>query len=104
MRIGVLISGSGTNLQAIIDAIAAGELNCQVVKVLSSRSDAYGLQRAEAAGIPAVALDRSVYADPDEADRRIVAEMQEAGAEYLVMPGTCAWCAAPCWKRSRTAS
>ena len=87
LKIGVLISGSGTNLQAIIDAIDAGELNCQVVKVLSSRPDAYGLQRAQDAGIPAVALDRTVYADPEGADERIVAEMREAGAEYLVMAG-----------------
>ena len=63
LKIGVLISGSGTNLQAIIDAIDAGKVNAQVVLVLSSRPDAYGLQRAEAAGIPTVALNRDVYAD-----------------------------------------
>ncbi len=87
LNIGVLVSGSGTNLQAIIDAIDEGSLNCRVVKVISSRPDAYGLKRAEAAGIPAVAFNRDIYADPEEADRRIVAEMQEAGAEYIVMAG-----------------
>lgn len=87
LKIGVLISGSGTNLQAIIDAIAAGALNCEVAKVLSSRPDAYGLQRAQAAGIPIVALDRSVYADPLAADKRIVDEMRSAGVEYVVMAG-----------------
>lgn len=87
LKIGVLISGSGTNLQAIIDAIEAGKVNAQIVKVLSSRPDAYGLQRAEAAGIPTVALNREVYADAHAANQRIADEMLSAGAEYLVMAG-----------------
>jgi phosphoribosylglycinamide formyltransferase-1 len=87
LKIGVLISGSGTNLQAIIDAVDAGTLNCEVAKVLSSRPDAYGLQRAQAAGIPIVAFDRSVYADPIAADERIVDEMRSVGVEYVVMAG-----------------
>ncbi len=87
LKIGVLISGSGTNLQAIIDAIDDGTLNCEVVKVISSRPDAYGLKRAEAAGIPAIALNRDVYADPIAADERIVDEMRAVEAEYLVMAG-----------------
>ena len=87
LKIGVLISGSGTNLQAIIDAIDAGKVNAQVVLVLSSRPDAYGLQRAEAAGIPTVALSRDVYADVHAANQRIADEMRAAGAEYLVMAG-----------------
>jgi phosphoribosylglycinamide formyltransferase-1 len=87
LKIGVLISGSGTNLQAIIDAIAAGKVNARIVKVLSSRPDAYGLNRAEAAGIPTVALNRDVYKDAASANKRIADEMLEAGAEYLVMAG-----------------
>lgn len=87
LRVGVLISGSGTNLQAMIDAIAAGKANARIVKVLSSRPDAYGLERAKAAGIPAVAFNRDVYADAAAADQRIVGEMREAGAEYLFMAG-----------------
>ena len=46
LNIGVLLSGSGTNLQAIIDRIEDGSLNCRIVKVISSRPDAYGLKRA----------------------------------------------------------
>ena len=87
LPIGVLISGGGTNLQAIIDAIAAGDLNVRIVKVLSSRPDAYGLERAAAAGIPAVALSRDDYADAHAANARIVQEFKDAGAEYLVMAG-----------------
>ncbi|MDR0347509.1 MAG: phosphoribosylglycinamide formyltransferase, partial [Coriobacteriales bacterium] len=60
-KFGVLLSGSGTNLQAIIDAIAAGTLNAEVVLVISSRPDAYGLRRAQEAGIPTIGLTREVY-------------------------------------------
>lgn len=87
LKIGVLISGSGTNLQALIDEIAAGQANAAIVKVISSRPGVQGIARAEAAGIPVVAFNRDVYADREQADERIVAEMREAGAEYLFMAG-----------------
>ena len=86
LKIGVLLSGSGTNLQAIIDAAGEG-LPVDIVRVVSSRPDAYGIERARAAGIPATVLNRDVYADPEAADARIVAELREAGAEYVVMAG-----------------
>lgn len=86
LKIGVLLSGSGTNLQAILDEIAAG-LPVEVVKVVSSRPDAYGIERARAAGVPVTVLNRAAYADPLAADALIVEEMQAAGAEYLVMAG-----------------
>ena len=56
IRLGVLISGSGTNLQAIIDRIAEGTLDATVELVVSSRPSAYGLKRAEAAGIQTLTL------------------------------------------------
>lgn len=87
LKIGVLLSGSGTNLQAIIDAVANEGLPVEIVKVVSSRPDAYGLERAAAAGIPAVALNREVYANPEAADQRIVDELVSAGAQYVVMAG-----------------
>ena len=87
LKIGVLLSGSGTNLQAIIDKIAAGELPVQIVQVVSSRPDAYGIQRAEAAGLPVLVLDRAAYADPEAADARIAAALKDAGAEYVAMAG-----------------
>ncbi len=86
LRIGVLVSGSGTNLQAIIDAAAKG-LPVEVVKVVSSRPDAYGIERARAAGIPVLVMNRDKYADPQAADGEIVAALEEAGAEYVVMAG-----------------
>ena len=86
LKIGVLLSGSGTNLQAIIDEIAE-DLPVEIVHVLSSRPDAYGIERARAAGIPVTVFDRSCYEDPTAADGRIAAIMDKAGAEYLVMAG-----------------
>ncbi|RDB62600.1 phosphoribosylglycinamide formyltransferase [Gordonibacter sp. 28C] len=87
LKIGVLLSGSGTNLQAIIDAVRDDGLPVDVVCVVSSRPDAYGIERARAAGIPAVALNRDVYADAEAADARIVDELRDAGAQYVVMAG-----------------
>ena len=87
LKIGVLISGSGTNLQAIIDRIAAGTLDAEVVLVVSSRPSAYGLKRAEAAGIQTLTLSKDLYADPDVADEVIAAELKRHGAEYVIMAG-----------------
>lgn len=61
LRIGVLISGSGTNLQAIIDAISDGRLHAEISVVISNLEDAYGLERARKAEIPAVFIDRTAY-------------------------------------------
>lgn len=87
LKVGVLLSGSGTNLQAIVDAIAEEGLPVEVVHVVSSRPDAYGIERARAAGIPVTVLDRAAYADPDAADQRIAEALRGAGAEYAVMAG-----------------
>ncbi len=87
LKIGVLLSGSGTNLQAIIDAIAHEGLPVEIVHVVSSRPDAYGVERALGAGIPTTVLNREVYADPEAADGRIVQVLRDAGAEYVVMAG-----------------
>lgn len=87
LKIGVLLSGSGTNLQAIIDEVRDAALPVDIVKVVSSRPDAYGIERAKQAGIPVVVLNRQIYADPRAADQMIVDELRAAGAEYVVMAG-----------------
>lgn len=87
LKIGVLISGSGSNLQAIIDRIAEGSLNAEIVLVISSRPDAYGLERAAKAGIPSIALNREVYKDAQAANKQIADALKEAGAEYAIMAG-----------------
>ncbi len=87
LKIGVLLSGSGTNLQAIIDRILAGTLDAEIVTVISSRPDAYGLVRAQEAGIPTVSLNRDIYLDPAIANEVIATELTHAGAQYVVMAG-----------------
>ena len=89
LKIGVLISGSGTNLQALIDLIAAGKLNASIELVVSSRPSAKGLQRAERAGIQTLTLSKDVYADPIAADEIIAHELLE--------------CTRRCWRRFPTA-
>ena len=86
LKIGVLLSGSGTNFQAILDEAEKG-LPVEVVKVVASRPDAYGIERANAAGIPVLVMNREKYADPEAADAQIVAALREAGAQYVVMAG-----------------
>ena len=87
LKIGVLISGSGTNLQALIDAIAAGQLNAEIVMVISSKPDAYGLTRASEAGIQTLSLNPSVYENERVANTLIAEELQRAGAQYVIMAG-----------------
>jgi phosphoribosylglycinamide formyltransferase-1 len=86
LKVGVLVSGSGTNLQAILDEAAAG-LPVEVVLVVSSRPDAYGIERANRAGVPTLVMNRAAYADPAAADARIASALADAGAEYVVMAG-----------------
>jgi phosphoribosylglycinamide formyltransferase-1 len=87
IKLGVLISGSGSNLQALIDQIAAGRLDASIEIVVSSRPDAYGLKRAEAAGIQTLTLSREVYADPLQADAIIAAELRAHDVDYVIMAG-----------------
>ena len=87
LKVGVLISGSGTNLQAIIDRIADGSLNAEVALVVSSRPGVRGIERAEAAGLPVLVMEKSEYAEPEAADEKIAAALKEAGCEYVIMAG-----------------
>ena len=87
IKLGVLISGSGTNLQALIDAIAAGRLDASIELVVSSRPSAFGLKRAEAAGIQTLTLSKEIYADPMVADEVIATELRRAGVDYVLMAG-----------------
>ena len=88
LRIGVLLSGSGTNLQAIIDRIADGSLpGVEISLVVSSRPSARGLQRAEAAGLQTLTLSKEIYADPFAADEVIAAELKRCDTDYVIMAG-----------------
>lgn len=87
INLGVLISGSGTNLQAMIDAIDADKLDARIPLVISSRPDAYGLKRAHAAGIQTMALSRDVYQDYEAANEIIASALRKAGCDYVAMAG-----------------
>ncbi|MHB9004302.1 MAG: phosphoribosylglycinamide formyltransferase [Coriobacteriia bacterium] len=87
MRLGVLISGSGTNLQAIIDACNDGSLTATVAVVISSHDSAVGLERARRAGIPAVWIDRAQYDRPSKYNEAIRDTLLQYGAGVVVMAG-----------------
>jgi len=86
-RLGVLISGRGSNLQALIDAIADGRLDATIAVVISNREDAAGLARARSAGIEAIALSHRAYATRDEYDRALVAELRRRDVGLVCLAG-----------------
>ncbi|HET7216729.1 MAG TPA: phosphoribosylglycinamide formyltransferase [Vicinamibacterales bacterium] len=85
--IGVLISGRGSNLQALIDAIAEGRLDARIAVVISNRRDAAGLERARAAGIEALVIDHRAFTSRDDFDRALVAELQARGVSLVCLAG-----------------
>jgi phosphoribosylglycinamide formyltransferase-1 len=87
LKLGVLISGSGTNLQAIIDAIGRGEVHAEIRLVISNRADAYGLQRARQAGIPTRVIDHRRFESREAFDRQLAAELTGAGVELVILAG-----------------
>jgi len=87
IRLGVLISGGGSNLQAILDAIDAGKLDAAVTVVISNNPDAYGLERARKAGIAHIALDPANYPDAQAFDNAVLYELHRNKVEWVVMAG-----------------
>jgi phosphoribosylglycinamide formyltransferase-1 len=87
MRVAVLISGSGTNLQAFIDAVAAGTLDVEIAVVLSNRPDAYGLTRARNAGIPTECLRHGDYADRESFDRAMAETLEGYRVDLVILAG-----------------
>lgn len=87
-RVAVLVSGGGTNLQALIDAWQRGELpDAKLVAVLSSRQEAGALRRAEAAGIPARVVERRTFENADAYDAALVEALALHRAEVVVLAG-----------------
>jgi len=87
MILGVLVSGSGTNLQAILDAIAGRRLDARVAVVVSNVPGASALARARAAGVDAVAIDHKAYADRRAFDAAVVEVLRARGVEVVVLAG-----------------
>ena len=87
IRLAVLLSANGTTLQNLLDRIADGRLKAQVVLVISNRSDAFGLVRAEASGVPTAVVDRKECASREEFSQRIFALCREARADLVCLAG-----------------
>lgn len=85
--IAVLISGRGSNLQAIIDAVAEGRLRARIAIVLSNRADAAGLERARAAGIETLVLSHGDYRSRESYDLAVVAELRARSVELVCLAG-----------------
>jgi phosphoribosylglycinamide formyltransferase 1 len=85
--LGVLISGRGSNLQAIIDAIAAGTLDARIGVVVSNRADAAGLERAQRAGIPTVCLSHRAYPTREAFDAALVEALRAHGVGLVCLAG-----------------
>jgi len=85
--IAVLISGSGSNLQAIIDASEKGDIPCRVGIVISNKADAYGLARAKKHGIPTEVVDHKGFATREDFDTRLVEVIRGSRAELVCLAG-----------------
>jgi phosphoribosylglycinamide formyltransferase 1 len=86
-RLGVLISGRGSNLQALIDAIASGRLEASIVVVISNRKDAAGLERARAAGIETIVRSHRDFQSRDDYDRALARELRERAVGLVCLAG-----------------
>ncbi|MFC4991595.1 phosphoribosylglycinamide formyltransferase [Rubritalea tangerina] len=89
LKLGVLGSGSGSNMQAILDAIDSGELHAEIVLVLSDNPEGYILERARKAGIVAEVIDCGGYKTkfPEEKQAAVAAQLKEAGVELVCLAG-----------------
>ena len=87
LSLGVLVSGRGSNLQSIIDAVERGRLEAEIRIVLSDREDAFGLERARKHGIEAEWMDPSLHGSREDYDRAVMARLREADAELVVLAG-----------------
>ncbi len=87
MKIAVLISGSGSNLQAIIDAAAEGSLHADIAVVLSNKAEAYGLERAADADIATAIVDHRDFAQREDFDRALLAALEPHQVDLVMLAG-----------------
>ncbi len=87
LDLGVLVSGTGSNLQAILDAIAAGTLSARVKLVISNRPGVQALERAHAAGVRALCIPHKEFPSREAFDRALVAALREAEVSWVVLAG-----------------
>jgi phosphoribosylglycinamide formyltransferase-1 len=86
-RIGVLVSGRGTNLQALIDAIAECRLDAEIGLVISNRPEAQGIERARAAAIETLVIDHRAFATRDTFDAAVAGALRERGVRLVCLAG-----------------
>ena len=86
-RLGVLVSGSGTNLQAIIDRIISGEIRAEIACVISNKADAYALTRAARHGIPVVVHENSTFPDRRSYDAATVDILRSYSVDLVILAG-----------------
>jgi phosphoribosylglycinamide formyltransferase-1 len=87
LKVGVLISGRGSNLQALIESCAQADFPAEIALVISNVADAGGLKHAAAAGIPAIAVEHKIFPDRESFDREMDAKLTAAGVELVCLAG-----------------
>ena len=87
LSLGVLISGSGSNLQSIIDRIEAGALDARIAVVISNNPSAFGIERAKKHGIPCRIVDHRNFAAREDFDRALIEILHEKKADLIVLAG-----------------
>ncbi len=88
LKLAVMVSGGGTNLQAIIDRIADGTIeNARIVSVISNNDGVYALERAQRAGIPSRVLSPKSYESREDFNAALLSALQETGADLVVLAG-----------------
>ncbi len=87
MKLAVLLSGSGTTLENLFEKIEAGELPVEIAVVISSRADAFGLERAKKRGVPTHVFGRKKYGSLEEYTDAVFGAVRDAGAEFVALAG-----------------
>ena len=88
LKVAVLVSGGGTNLQAILDAVETGRVrNAEIVAVISNNPSAFALERAKKHGIPAVCVSRKECGTKEAFDQALLEAIRESGADLVVLAG-----------------
>jgi phosphoribosylglycinamide formyltransferase-1 len=87
LKIGVLASGNGSNLQSIFDRIESGNLPVEVACIISNNAAAFALEREKRHGVPALHIDHRIFAGREEYDAALVETLHEYGAELVVLAG-----------------
>jgi phosphoribosylglycinamide formyltransferase-1 len=87
LQLGILVSGSGSNLQAILDGIERGELDARVALVISNKPGVRAIERARSAGVPVQVIPHKSFPDRASFDQALVDALHAAGAEWIVLAG-----------------